>query len=89
MDNSVCKDQTTFNSAVYHALRYSENHAYKKVSTVMKVVVALVVVVLIVWAVALAWRVSGANDRTIHLLLALVFSPAYIIAHYLNSLSSR
>jgi len=78
---SVCQNQDTFNKSFHEAIKYVEkkNEPRKWV----QVVVFLLLVVLITWALLLSMKVSP-SQRTLHIVLALVFSPVYIIAHYLN-----
>lgn len=50
------------------------------------VISTIIWLILIIWAVLLAMQVRK-EDRVLHLVLALVFGPLYIIAHYLGCAS--
>ena len=77
----VCKNQDAFNKSFREAIKYvqKENEPRQWV----QLVVAVFGIILIVWAVILAVRVHGSEQR-IHIVLALLFSPVYIISYYLS-----
>jgi ABC-type Na+ efflux pump permease subunit len=79
---SVCKDNDSFKEAFKKAVEYTEEKADKPLA-MTRIVSTLIYIILIVWAVILAMKVPE-DRRLLHLVLGLVFSPLYIIAHYLN-----
>ena len=82
MSKNICDNQDDFNQAVDKALTYS---ATKSIGNGIGVTIYLILhLVFLFWGVMLASK-QPKKDRTIHLVLAIVFAPAYVIAHYLNN----
>ena len=86
--NGVCQNQDEFNNAFYNAVKYARDKDEKKVSksgTYIALTVVYVVLYLsfLIWAIVLAMK-QDPSVRTVHLVLAIVFAPAYVIAYYLN-----
>lgn len=79
---SVCQNQDSFNQSFEKAVKYVQKKNEPK--KWVQVVLFIIILVIVVWALLLAMKVSPSH-RKIHLILALVFSPFYIIAHYLNT----
>ena len=80
---SLCKDQDTFNESVYKAIKEYD----KKMSNKMKdpLTIYLVVhMIFIIWALILSLKHTKSEQRIIHIMSALIFSPAYIIAYYID-----
>ncbi len=84
MDKNVCDDQEKFNKAFNKAVIALD----KKPNMLTRLISALIVVVILVWALLLAMQVP-ADRRQVHLVLALVFAPFYIISHYLNMMQNK
>ena len=49
-------------------------------------VVLFIMFALLVWAVFLAMKVQDKDHKTLHLFLALIASPIYILSHYAASI---
>lgn len=77
---SVCSNQATFDDAFKHALENMDKEESTKTSTI---VVAIFLLILYIYAFILALK-EPKEQRIIHLTLALVFGPAYVIAHIAN-----
>ena len=81
---SLCDNQTNFNDAYYKA---SENYINKKERQYNSLVLYPIVhFVFLVWGVILALKSAPPENRVIHLTLALLVSPLYVLAYYLNML---
>ena len=80
---SVCENQDDFNRAFYKAIKYTRKEDTKKTGAVMTVA-AIIYMVLLVWAILLAFK-QPVQNRVVHVTLALVFGPAYILAYYLSA----
>lgn len=84
MSTNVCQDQATFNDAVGAALdTYGEE---RKVSTGAMTLYLVLVLVFFIWALILAFQLKRGNDRLLHLFVAMIGSPLYVISYYLNAL---
>jgi len=84
-DENVCDSQDDFNHAIRSALKYnmSENKKYMEGWGAIYIVLYFV---FIFWAVFLALKVSKKNNRTLHIMFAIIFAPGYIIAHYIGKM---
>lgn len=80
---NVCASQDSFNDAFYHALKYSRN---KDSRTVAGPLAAYLVVhtLFLIWGIVLAFKSQPPQNRVVHITLAIVFAPAYVLAYYLN-----
>jgi hypothetical protein len=80
--DTLCKDQETFNKALdnYTNVKSSEN----KVSGATLVIGFLIMFFIIVWAIFLSMRVQDREHRILHTALAILASPAYILAYFLS-----
>lgn len=50
---------------------------------------AIVYVILLFWAVMLALNSQPPENRVFHIILAMLFSPLYVLSYYVNVLASR
>lgn len=87
---SVCESQASFNDAVGVALdTYKQNQkaaSMTNVSTGALTVYILLTLAIFIWAIVLAFQLKKGSERILHLLLAMIASPLYIISYYLNGL---
>lgn len=79
----VCDNQADFNQAFHEAVKYNRKKEMNKDKPWMYVYVVLWLI-FFVWAIVIAMKVSTGNDRTIHLVFAILFAPAYVLAYYLG-----
>lgn len=79
---SLCNDQDSFNHAFYKALRHSRKKDDKKVAGAVCVYM-IIHLMFLIWGIMLAFK-QPAENRVVHITLAMVFAPAYVLAHYLN-----
>jgi hypothetical protein len=81
---NVCYDQNTFNTAFYNAIKYSKKKDEKRIIGPLSVYVVLHTIFLI-WGIMLAFKSQPRHhNRVVHITLAIVFAPAYVLAYYLN-----
>jgi hypothetical protein len=83
--SNVCTDQKTFNNAFYEALKDSRKKDDKKIDGVILVYIVIHTIFLI-WGIILAFKSQPPQNRVVHITLAIVFSPMYVLAYYLNLL---
>lgn len=82
MSSNICQDQTSFNNALSIGLDTYRDE--QKMSSGTMGIYLLLVLVLFVWALVLAFRLKRGNERLLHILVAMLASPIYIISYYLN-----
>lgn len=83
MPNSVCETQDKFNNAFQGAVTYVEKK--ERPSRFLQLVSLIIMITVIIWALLLADKMNVGNDKIIHVVLALVFSPFYIISYYISN----
>lgn len=81
----VCRDQKTFNNAVYKAIKHTREKDAKKMAEGFLVYLVIHVIFLI-WGVILAFKAQPPQNRILHIVLAILFAPIYVIAYYLDML---
>jgi hypothetical protein len=79
---TVCDTQDDFNHAFRDAIKYVEKK--NKPRLWVQIVAVVIIALFILWALMLACKV-GADQKLLHYLLAMVFSPFYIISYYLSA----
>ena len=79
---SLCDNQDKFNDAFYTALNNSKKKDLKKMSTGVGVYMVIHLIFLF-WGIMLAVK-QPSDQRVVHLVLAIIFSPAYVLAYYVN-----
>lgn len=80
---NVCKDQHSFNHALYKALKHAKKKDNKKIAGPLAVYLGIHIIFLI-WGIMLAFKSQPPQNRVVHITLAIVFAPAYVLAYYLN-----
>ena len=80
---SLCDNQDKFNDAFYTAVKESRKKDNK---TMMKGagVYGLLHLIFLFWGIMLALK-QPVDQQIVHITLAMVFSPAYVLAYYLNT----
>lgn len=79
---SLCDNQDKFNKAFYDALKDSRKKDTKTSTPAIYVYIVLHTIFLI-WGVMLAFK-QPREQRVVHITMSMVFSPAYVMAYYLN-----
>jgi len=82
----VCDNQTDFNQALRAGIQYNNKQNINK-SMPWLYVYLILYLIFFVWAIVLALRVPRGSQRTMHLTLALVFPPAYVLAYYVGGMA--
>ena len=82
-DTNICDSQEAFNHAFYKALKYTRKKDDKKITGVLAVYLFIHTIFLI-WGIVLAFKSQPPQNRVVHVTLAIVFAPAYVLAYYLN-----
>jgi hypothetical protein len=81
--SNLCEDQDTFNNAFYKALKHSRKKDDKKIAGILAVYLVIHTIFLI-WGIVLAFKSQPPQNRVVHITLAIVFAPAYVLAYYMN-----
>lgn len=81
--SNVCQNQDTFNQSLSQAVKYMEKK--DRPSKAVQLVLLAVFFILLLWALLLASK-SG-MDKTLHYVLAMLFSPVYILSYYLSKMN--
>ena len=80
---SLCDNQRDFNVAFKEALKnVDKTECTTTECKVWVVVVVILSLLFIIWAVILALRVSDNEHRILHLVMAILFSPLYVVSYY-------
>ena len=81
--SNLCNNQDNFNDAFYKAIKYSNKKEAKKLSKPLAVYM-LIHTIFLVWGIILAFSSQPPENRVVHITLAIVFAPAYVLAYYMN-----
>jgi len=84
---SVCNNQEEFEKAVYKASKYvkaqeQEENKQKMTNTMSSYLV--VHTIFMIWGILLAFKSVPPEFRVLHITAAVIASPAYVLAYYLN-----
>ena len=89
-DTNVCQNQDSFNDAFQQAVNTYPKKEYDQLTSAQKtsimiqrIIYVILGLVFIVWAVILAQK---SNDKTLHTLLAVIFSPIYVLSYYISTI---
>ena len=82
--SNVCQNQDTFNQSVNQAIKYVDKKNMP--SKTVQIIALVIFFVILLWALMLASK-SG-MDTTLHYVLAMVFSPVYILSYYLARMNA-
>jgi hypothetical protein len=82
---NVCNNQANYNVALRKAIDYNDRKNMIQAIPFIKLYIILWAITF-TWAILLALKVSEPEHRVIHVTLAAIFSPAYLIGHYLVQL---
>ena len=85
-DDPVCNNQADYNQAFRNALKYNYKQNIKESKPWIWVYMAMYLI-FFVWALTLASKVQPGPYRTMHMMLALLFAPVYVLAHYIGLLN--
>ena len=80
---SLCDNQDNFNDAFYKALKDSRKRDNKKMASGVGIYM-LFHLIFLFWGIMLALK-QPKDQQIVHLTLAMVFSPAYVLAYYLKA----
>lgn len=84
----VCDSQDDYNQAFRNALKYNREQNMKSAGNWIWVYLVIHLVFLF-WGVMLASKVQPGPYRTMHMMFALLFSPVYVLSHYLGMLNEN
>ena len=79
---SLCNNQENFNHAFYKALKHSTKKNDKKMMSAAAMYMIVHLIFLVVGVMLALQRPE--EEQIAHITLAIVFSPAYVFAYYLN-----
>ena len=82
---SVCQNQQTFNDAVYEAVKDYDRKEEKKMRMSGALTFYFILhFIFLFLGVMYALESAPKDHRVLHLTMAIVFSPAYVVAHWLS-----
>ena len=79
--STVCDNQNKFNKSFREAVKYVEKK--DKSGKIVMIIAVAIYVIFTVWALILSARMPD-NEKTEHMMFALLFSPAYVISYYVG-----
>ncbi len=82
----VCDNQDDFNMAIRKAIRHNNKENIEKAKPWLYTY-SVIWMIFLIWSVVLVMKMAPNSDRVIHLVFAIVFSPAYVLSYYLGALS--
>jgi bacteriorhodopsin len=90
---SVCQNQDAFNDAFYKAIKEArkkeQDENSKNTGLQWAIAIyALIHIIFLVWGVFLAINSQPPENRVLHLVLAIIFAPLYVISYYIGQISS-
>lgn len=80
---SLCNDQNTFNVAFSDAIKDYDKKQEQTLSGPLAIYMVIHMIFLI-WGILLAFKSTPSDHRVIHITLAIVFGPAYVLSYYIN-----
>lgn len=83
MSENVCENQDKFNVAVRKAIVKNNEDAVES-SKGWLFLYLLLAIVFLVWAISLAMKMPKGADKIVHLVIAMVASPVYVLAYYVG-----
>lgn len=86
-DKPVCNNQNDFNQAILNAVKYSNKESMKRAQPWASIC-GVIWVIFFVWALILAMKLPEGTKRVEHVMFAILFSPAYVLANYLSGFNS-
>lgn len=97
--NNVCMSQSSYNQAFGKALdEYKKEQEIKygfrcgdnDMGCKFNVMITCVIMIIFyLWALLIALKIKEPEHRTLHVLLALLTGPLYVLAHYASTLGSE
>jgi hypothetical protein len=78
---ALLNNENAFNNEFSNSLKKR-----KTMSEQLLMFYTLVHLIFLVWGVMLAFRSVPRQNRVMHLTLAIVFSPAYVLGYYINQM---
>lgn len=87
-DSNVCQNQDKFNQAFHEALN-NDKEKYMDKNKNWLTIYSILWLISMIWAVILAMKVKDPEHRVIHLVLAFLFSPIYVLSHYMSAIDTE
>lgn len=82
----VCNNQDDFNQALKQGLKYVAKEEMKK-SKPWVYIWIVILTIFFIWAIMIAMQMPQ-DQRVLHLVLAMVASPIYVLAYYLGGMDN-
>jgi cytochrome bd-type quinol oxidase subunit 2 len=82
-DKPVCDNQDDFNQALRVAIKQNREDLMEEQKPWL-LVYTVMWLIFMVWAILLAMQAD--SNRVLHLVIAILFSPLYVISHYLSKM---
>lgn len=89
MSTNVCNNQQSFNKAVRNAINHlDDDDENKHQNKVAKIIISVFMLVFYLWALLLAMRITDPQHRVLHIILALLTGPLYVLAYYVGMMEN-
>ena len=86
MSTNLCNDQKTFNKAVRNEIEHIDDSDND--NNISKTIVSIIMLVFYIWALLLSMRITDPQHRVLHILLALLTGPLYVLSFYLGMMEN-
>ena len=83
--STPCTNQADFNKALRTGIKYTNKKNKNRQWTWMYTALWAI---FFVWGILLAMKIPTGQMRSLHTVLAIVFSPVYVLAYYLGMLKN-
>jgi hypothetical protein len=84
----ICSNQDEFNKAFRKAIRKTDEDIEEEISPYRNLYI-LLFIIFFIWALVLAMKMPSGNDKIVNLVLAMAFSPLYVIAYYVREFNGE
>jgi hypothetical protein len=86
--SNVCDNQQVFNKAVRDAVKHINDEDDNNSNSTAKMLMVLIGLSFYLWALFLALKVADKEHRVLHVTLALLTGPLYVLSYYLGMMSN-
>ena len=84
----VCQNQDMFNIAVEKAINNINNKCDSSSDCRWRMqLIGILMLIFYIYAIILAMKIQDPNNRILHIVLAILTGPLYVIAYYLREFS--
>lgn len=89
----LCKSQDAFNEIHYEAIKYAREKDQEELSKpplfMYTSIYGIIHLIFLFWGIMLAIRSQPPANRVVHITLAIVFSPIYVLSYFIGMLGNN